>query len=76
MYKRVLLKLSGEAMAGESKSGIDNGVVDSICSKIAELVRNAEFRLALLLVEAIFGEVIMVRIWRKLLLIIWVCSLL
>lgn len=44
MYKRVLLKLSGEAMAGELKSGIDNDVVDSICSKIAELVRNAEFR--------------------------------
>ena len=31
MYKRVLLKLSGEAMAGEQKTGINANVVDDIC---------------------------------------------
>lgn len=33
-YKRVLLKLSGEAMAGESKQGIDPDVVGAICDQI------------------------------------------
>lgn len=37
MYKRVLLKLSGEALAGEKKTGIDAEVVKKICEKIAIL---------------------------------------
>lgn len=39
MYKRVLLKLSGEALAGEKKTGIDAQVVDNICEKVATLVK-------------------------------------
>lgn len=38
MYKRVLLKLSGEAMAGENKTGINPDVVDSITEKVVKLV--------------------------------------
>lgn len=38
MYKRVLLKLSGEALAGEKKTGIDPEVVDKICEKVVKLV--------------------------------------
>jgi uridylate kinase len=34
-YRRVLLKLSGEAMAGEARSGIDHGAVGSIAGDIA-----------------------------------------
>lgn len=37
-YKRVLLKLSGEAMAGEKGSGLDFDVVMSFCSAIKECV--------------------------------------
>ena len=37
-YKRVLLKLSGEAMAGDNKTGINPGVVDSITEKVVKLV--------------------------------------
>ena len=37
-YKRVLLKLSGEALAGERKSGIDAEVLGNICDKIKEIV--------------------------------------
>lgn len=33
-YKRVLLKLSGEALAGEKKTGIDFDVVRSVCEVI------------------------------------------
>lgn len=37
MYKRVLLKLSGEALAGEQKTGINAEVVNAICEKIATI---------------------------------------
>ena len=37
-YKRVLLKLSGEALAGENKFGIDPQTVSKICEEIAEVV--------------------------------------
>ena len=33
-YRRVLLKLSGEALAGKQKQGIDFDVVNSICKPI------------------------------------------
>ncbi len=37
-YKRVLLKLSGEALAGEAGHGIDPDVIGEICDKIKEIV--------------------------------------
>lgn len=37
-YKRVLLKLSGEALAGESKTGIDAETVGKICDEIKKIV--------------------------------------
>lgn len=37
-YNRVLLKLSGEALAGEDKTGININVVGNICDKIKEVV--------------------------------------
>ena len=36
-YKRVLLKLSGEALAGEDKTGINIKVVGDICDKVKEV---------------------------------------
>ena len=36
-YKRILLKLSGEALAGEKKVGIDDDVVNEITGKIKEV---------------------------------------
>lgn len=38
-YKRILLKLSGEALAGDKKVGIDADTVDKICEQIKELVK-------------------------------------
>ena len=35
-YKRVLLKLSGEALAGEQKHGIDFNIATEICKAIKE----------------------------------------
>ncbi len=36
-YKRVLLKLSGEVLAGENKFGVDADTVGEICDKIKEI---------------------------------------
>ena len=37
-YKRVLLKLSGEAIGGEEKKGVDADTLGKICDKIKEMV--------------------------------------
>ena len=37
-YKRVLLKLSGEALAGEQKTGINAQTVSSICQQVKKIV--------------------------------------
>lgn len=36
-YKRVLLKLSGEALAGEAKTGISSEVIGEICNQIKNM---------------------------------------
>ncbi len=37
-YKRILLKLSGEALAGEKKFGLDYDVINNICESIKKCV--------------------------------------
>ena len=37
-YKRVLLKLSGEALAGDKKTGVYADVIGNICDQVKELV--------------------------------------
>ena len=37
MYKKVLLKLSGEALAGDDKVGINQDTIDGICDAIKEI---------------------------------------
>jgi uridylate kinase len=37
-YRRILLKLSGEALMGESSYGIDNAIIDRIVSEVAEVI--------------------------------------
>ena len=37
-YKRILLKLSGEALAGPQKTGVDADTVGKICDKVKEVV--------------------------------------
>ena len=38
-YKRVLIKVSGEALAGEKKTGLDFGFITEVCEEIAKCVR-------------------------------------
>ena len=37
-YKRVLLKLSGEALAGDERHGINPDIINDICDKVKEIV--------------------------------------
>ena len=37
-YKRVLLKLSGEALAGDRKTGVYPDVIGTICDQVKNLV--------------------------------------
>ena len=37
-YKRVLLKLSGEALAGEQKTGINADIIGKICDQVKKLI--------------------------------------
>ena len=38
LYKRVLLKISGEALAGGKESGLDFSVIDSVCDSVKNCV--------------------------------------
>ncbi len=38
-YKRILLKVSGEALGGESGRGLDFDVIDKVCDVIARCAR-------------------------------------
>lgn len=35
-YKRILLKVSGEALAGDAHRGLDFGVINSVCEVIRQ----------------------------------------
>ena len=37
-YKRIMLKVSGEALAGEAHRGLDFDVIHSVCEAIKECV--------------------------------------
>ena len=56
-YRRVLLKLSGEALLGEAEFGIDPGTLGSICAGVAEL-RAAEVEVALVIFPPGDGETV------------------
>ncbi len=38
VYKRVLLKVSGEALAGDKKTGLDFAVIKSVCSAVKDCI--------------------------------------
>jgi hypothetical protein len=69
-YKRVLLKLSGEALMGDDAFGINPVTIDSMVSEIAQVV-NSGVELAIV----IFLEELQVvqQAWIEQLLITWVC---
>ena len=51
-YKRVLLKLSGEALAGDKKTGFDEDTCIRVAKQVKELVDNGTQ------VGVVFGEAV------------------
>lgn len=47
IYKRVLIKVSGEALAGVAKHGIDEDVCEVICQNIKKLVKDLGVQVAI-----------------------------
>ena len=45
-YKRVLLKISGEALAGEASRGLDFHVIGSVCDVVKKCVERRRKLLA------------------------------
>ena len=75
-FKRVVLKLSGEAMAGEKGFGIDPLVVDSIARQIKDVTEaGLEVRLRLLTAAATSGADCPAarKVWTGQLRTIWAC---
>jgi len=73
-YKRVLLKLSGEALMGEKPYGIDPAIVQSIAEDVSKVVEN-NVQLAIVVGGGnIFrGLKVLQMAWIELLLIMWAC---
>ena len=38
-YKRILLKISGEALGGDAGRGLDFGVIDEVCGVVARCAK-------------------------------------
>ena len=53
--KRVILKLSGEALTGNQKSGYDDAMIEDIARQVKEIT-DREFRLGSSSVAVITGE--------------------
>lgn len=60
-YKRVLLKLSGEALSGDKKTGFDEETCKKVAVQIKEIINN-QTEVALLSEEVISGGEERVRI--------------
>ena len=59
--KRIMLKLSGEALAGDKKTGFDEPTVREVALQVKQLVDGVH-RWVSSLAAATFGEVVPVRI--------------
>lgn len=71
-YKRVLLKISGEALAGESKFGIDNSMVNKIAIEVAR-VHELGVEVGIVVGGGNFGVAGQAPRWIKLQRTIWGC---
>ena len=69
-YKRVLLKISGEALAGTNGFGLDEHTIAHISENIKKIV---DMGVQVSIVVETSGEDEAVRIWTEQELTIWVC---
>ena len=71
-YKRVLLKLSGEALAGEKSFGVDVETVGAICDKVKEVIQMG-VEVAIVVGGVTFGEEETDIKWKEQQQTIWEC---
>ena len=73
-YKRVILKLSGEALAGDKGFGLDTDTIITISKHIKD-IRDLGVEVAIVVGVGIFGVAEAVKVWTEPLRIIWECLL-
>ena len=71
-YKRVLLKLSGEALAGDKKTGIDPAILSEVSEKIRQ-VYEMGVEISIVVGGGNFWRAEAASAWTGQLLIIWGC---
>lgn len=60
--KRILLKLSGEALAGDKKTGFDESTVLEIAAQVKK-IHDLGAQVGVVIGGGISGEAVQVRIW-------------
>ena len=73
-YKRILLKLSGEALAGDQKFGLNHDVIAPVVDQIVQL-HEMGVQVGLVIGGGNFWRGVKVRIWTVRQPTIWVCLL-
>ena len=72
-YKRILLKLSGEALAGDQRFGLNEEIISKVVDQIVE-VHNMGVEIALVIGGGNFWRADRARTWSARRRIIWGCS--
>lgn len=74
-YKRIMIKLSGEAMAGDEGFGLDHNKIDAIAKEIKKCY-DMGTEIGIVIGGGNFGEAATARGWTVQEPITWVCLLL
>ena len=74
-FRRIVLKLSGEALAGEQGFGINPDVVEEFAKEIAALAKSTDLEIAIVVGGGNLwrGLAVVTKVWIVLQLTIWVC---
>ena len=74
-FKRIVLKLSGEALAGDQGFGINPDVVEKFAQEIAALAKSTDLEIAIVVGGGNLwrGLAVVTKVWIVLQLTIWAC---
>ena len=74
-FQRIVLKLSGEALAGDQGFGINPDVVEEFAQEIAALAKSTDLEIAIVVGGGNLwrGLAVAIKVWIVLQLTIWAC---